>query len=145
MLELDSFLRYCIGYGTLQPCLVWRISRPFLYQFAPNSHAVFWWRTATLQQIPVFFRKTLSKCRILSPKNSYLFTSHISQQQHCSSIADTPLNYDAPDYLNVFVAAVLHLLWENRTDNFGQCSVVELLMENESLWSRINRIVIKIY
>jgi len=30
-----------IGYGTLQPCLVWRISRPFPYQFALNSHTVF--------------------------------------------------------------------------------------------------------
>ena len=40
--EPDCFLRYRIGYGTLQPCLVfWRISRPFPYQFAPNSHAVF--------------------------------------------------------------------------------------------------------
>jgi len=33
------------------------------------------------------FRKTLSKCRILSPKNSYLSISHVNQQQHCSSAA----------------------------------------------------------
>ena len=32
-------------------------------------------------------RKTLSKCRMLSPKNSYLSISHVNQQQHCSSAA----------------------------------------------------------
>jgi len=59
-------------------------------------------------------------------------------------IADTPLNYDAPDYLYVFVAVIRHL-WQNRTDKFGQCSVVELLIKSESHWSKINCIVIKIY
>ena len=33
------------------------------------------------------FRKTLSICRILSPKNSHLSISHVNQQQHCSTAA----------------------------------------------------------
>ena len=44
----------------------------------------------------------------------------------------------------MFVLAVYHL-WKNRTDKFKLCSVVELLIKSESLWSRINHIVIKIY
>jgi len=44
----------------------------------------------------------------------------------------------------VYVAAV-RLLWQNQTDKFGLCSVVELLSKSESHWSMINRIVIKIY
>jgi len=46
--------------------------------------------------------------------------------------AETPLNYDAPDYLNVFAAAVRHLR-QNRTDKFRLSSVVELLIKSESL------------
>ena len=33
------------------------------------------------------FQKSLSKCGVLSPKNSYLSISHVNQQQHCSSAA----------------------------------------------------------
>jgi len=33
------------------------------------------------------FQKLLSKCRILSSRNSYLSISHVNQQQHCSSVA----------------------------------------------------------
>ena len=38
--------------------------------------------------------------------------------------ADTSLNYDVPDYVNVYVTAIRHLR-RNRTDKFGLCSVVE--------------------
>jgi len=31
------------------------------------------------------FRKTLSKFKIMSPKNSYLSISHVNQQKHCSN------------------------------------------------------------
>jgi len=46
--------------------------------------------------------------------------------------ADThTVNYDVPNYVDVFVAAVRYL-WQNRTDKFGQCSVVELLIKSDS-------------
>jgi len=44
-----------------------------------------------------------------------------------------PVNYDAPDYLNVFIASVRHL-WQNQTDKFRQCSVVESSPLTESDW-----------
>ena len=55
--------------------------------------------------------------------------------------ADAPLYYDAPDYLNVFVAADLSPLtrYGRQTDIIGLCSVVELLIECMSLCSRIKR------
>ena len=43
-------------------------------------------------------------------------------------IADALLNYDVS---NVYIAAIRHF-WQNQTDKFGQCSVVELLIKNES-------------
>ena len=49
------------------------------------------------------FRKTRSKCRILSPKNSYLSISHVNQQQHCSSTASVrPMTARSIFSLSVF-------------------------------------------
>ena len=36
--------------------------------------------------------KMLSKCRILSPKNTYMSNSHVKQQQHCSSASASSLD-----------------------------------------------------
>ena len=55
---------------------------------------------------------------------------HTFQPFAWQTTADTPLNYDARDYL-VFIAAVRHL-WQNRMDKFGLCSVVELLIKSDS-------------
>ena len=53
----------------------WRISRPFRYQFAPNLHAVLM-RNRNIATEPNF-RTSLSKSRILSPKNSNLSISAV--------------------------------------------------------------------
>ena len=45
------------------------------------------------------FRKMLSKCRILSPKNSYLSTWNVNQQQHCSSAASLDRSITSARYI----------------------------------------------
>jgi len=62
--------------------VVRRISRPFPYQFAPNSHAVFQWGTATLQLWQIFEYRFLN-LDLFPSKNRYLTVSAVSKQQHC--------------------------------------------------------------